>query len=57
MFRSIAGGKRLVHLTEAFDSDGYGITKVTTFNSRTGIAAESRYGFAQEGLLPGGFAL
>ncbi len=42
MFRSIAGGKRLVHLTEAFDSDGYGITKVTTFNSRTGIAAESR---------------
>lgn len=42
MFRSVAGGKRLVRLTEAFDSDGYDVTRVITCNDRTGITAENR---------------
>lgn len=42
MLRSAITGKHLIKLTEAFNSDGFEITKVTTYNNRLGIAADSR---------------
>lgn len=42
MFRTVSGGKHLIHLTEAFDSDGYNVTRVITYSDRIGISAESR---------------
>lgn len=42
MLRSTVAGKRLIKLTEAFNSDGFEIGKVITYNGRLGIAAESK---------------
>lgn len=35
-------GKRLIRLAKAFDSDGFEIARVVTYNGRLGITAESR---------------
>lgn len=42
LFRNTAAGKRLIKLTKAFNSDGFEIGRVTTYNGRLGIAAESK---------------
>ena len=42
MFRSTAAGKRLIKLTEAFNSDGFEVSRVITYKGRTGIVAESK---------------
>lgn len=40
--RSAIRGRRLIRLTEAFNSDGFDISQVATYNGRLGIIAESR---------------
>jgi hypothetical protein len=42
LFRSIMPGKRLAHLTEAFNSDGFEVAVALTYNGRIGITAENR---------------
>jgi hypothetical protein len=42
LYRSTAAGKRLIRLTEAFRNDGFEVTRVITYNGRTGIAAENK---------------
>lgn len=42
MFRSTIAGRRLIKLVEAFNSDGFEIGRVITYNGRLGIAAESK---------------
>lgn len=42
VFRSTVGGKRLIKLTEAFNNDGFEVSKVNTYNGRLGIIAESK---------------
>lgn len=42
MLRSTMMGKHLIKQTEAFNSDGFEIAKVVTYNGRLGIAADSR---------------
>ena len=42
MLKSTIEGKRLIKLTEAFNSDGFKITKVATYNGRLGIAADNK---------------
>lgn len=42
MFRSTVPGSRLIRLTEAFNSDGFEVARVCTYNNRIGITAESK---------------
>ncbi len=42
MLRSTVAGKRLIRLTEAFNSDGFEVGRVFTYNGRLGITAESK---------------
>ena len=45
MFRSTVAGRRLISLVGAFNSDGFEVGKVVTYNGRLGIAAESKTAF------------
>ncbi len=42
MFRSTISGKRLIHLTEAFNTDGFEVVRTYTYNGRLGITAENK---------------
>jgi len=42
LFRNTASGRRLIHLAEAFGSDGFEVVRTITYNGRLGITAESR---------------
>ncbi len=42
LFRSAISGKRLIRLTEAFNSDGFKIVRVFTYKGRLGVTAENR---------------
>lgn len=45
MYRSTESGRRLFKLKEAFNSDGFEILKIATYNGKRGIAAQSRTAF------------
>lgn len=40
--RSTGSAKRLIQLTDAFNKDGFDVSKVTTYNGRLGITAENK---------------
>lgn len=52
MVGSSASGKRLIKLTEAFNSDGFEIDRVVTYKGRLGITAKSRKAVNYDNTLP-----
>ncbi len=45
MYRSTESGRKLLKLVETFNSDGFEVTKIVTFNGKRGIAAQSKTAF------------